>query len=194
MFRFESTRRRRYRWPKRTAMTARLCHERSTMATDLTTRATATSPEPADLQKLARRHLWMHFSRMGEYGPDAEIPILVRGEGCYVFDEHGKRYLDGLSALFCVNTGHSRPELAAAAAAQAAELGFFTNWSYAHPRAIELATRIAGLAPAGLNRVFFTSGGSEAVESAWKLARQYHRMRGDTARTTIIARELAYHG
>ena len=164
------------------------------MATDLTTRASATSPEPSDLQELARRHLWMHFSRMGEYGPDAEIPILVRGEGCYVFDEHGKRYLDGLSALFCVNTGHSRPELAAAAAAQAAELGFFTNWSYAHPRAIELAARIAGLAPEGLNRVFFTSGGSEAVESAWKLARQYHRLRGDTARTKIIARELAYHG
>jgi adenosylmethionine-8-amino-7-oxononanoate aminotransferase len=164
------------------------------MATELSTRASTPSSEPPGLQELARRHLWMHFSRMGAYGPDAEIPILVRGEGCYVFDEHGKRYLDGLSALFCVNTGHSRPELAAAAAAQAAELGFFTTWSYAHPRAIELAARIAGLAPDGLDRVFFTSGGSEAVESAWKLARQYHRMRGDTARTKIIARDLAYHG
>src|SRR3954470_7770425 len=110
------------------------------MATDLTARSSAPVHEPSDLQELARRHLWMHFSRMGEYGPDAEIPILVRGEGCYVFDEHGKRYLDGLPALFCGNTGHSRPELAAAAAAQAAELGFFTTWSYAHPRAIELAT------------------------------------------------------
>ena len=164
------------------------------MATDLTARSRARPEQPADLQALARRHLWMHFSRMGEYGPDAEIPILVRGDGCYVFDEHGKRYLDGLSALFCVNTGHSRPELAAAAAEQASELAFFTNWSYAHPRSIELAARIAGLAPEGLNRVFFTSGGSEAVESAWKLARNYHRMRGEAERTKIVARELAYHG
>src|SRR5436190_23066052 len=102
------------------------------MATDLTARSSARPEQPADLQALARRHLWMHFSRMGEYGPDREIPILVRGEGCYVYDEHGKRYLDGLSALFCVNTGHSRPELAAAAAKQASELAFFTTWSYAH--------------------------------------------------------------
>jgi len=164
------------------------------MATDVTARSSARPEQPADLQALARRHLWMHFSRMGEYGPGAEIPIIVRGDGCYVFDEHGKRYLDGLSALFCVNTGHSRPELAAAAAEQASELAFFTNWGYAHPRAIELAARVAGLAPEGLSRVFFTSGGSEAVESAWKLARNYHRMRGDGERTKIVARELAYHG
>ena len=118
----------------------------------------------------------------------------MRGEGCYVYDEHGKRYLDGLSALFCVNAGHGRAELAEAAAAQIRELGFFTTWSYAHPRAIELASRIAQLAPRGLNRVFFTSGGSEAVESAWKLARNYHHLHGDEQRTKIIARELAYHG
>jgi adenosylmethionine-8-amino-7-oxononanoate aminotransferase len=136
----------------------------------------------------------MHFTRMGGYGPDAEIPIIVRGEGCYVYDEHGRRYLDGLSALFCVNGGHGRPELADAAAAQIRELDFFTTWSYAHPRAIELAAKIAQLAPPGLERVFFTSGGSEAVESAWKLARNYHRMRGHEHRTKIIARELAYHG
>jgi adenosylmethionine-8-amino-7-oxononanoate aminotransferase len=163
------------------------------MATELTERG----PQPADtadLQTLARRHLWMHFSRMGAYGPDAEIPIIARGDGCYVYDVHGKRYLDGLSALFCVNSGHGRTELADAAAAQMRELDFFTNWSYAHPRAIELATRIAGLAPRGLERVFFTSGGSEAVESAWKLVRAYHRMRGDEQRTKIVARNLAYHG
>src|SRR5947208_7637711 len=145
------------------------------------------------LQELARRHLWMHFTRMSAYA-EQEVPVIVRGEGCYVWDEHGKRYLDGLSALFCVNIGHGRADVAQAGADQAKELGFFTNWSYAHPRAIELAARIAGLAPAGLNRVFFTSGGSEAVESAWKLARQYHRMRGDTERTKVVARELAYHG
>jgi adenosylmethionine-8-amino-7-oxononanoate aminotransferase len=144
-------------------------------------------------QEQAKRHLWMHFTRMGSYA-DHEVPVLVRGEGCYVYDEHGKRYLDGLSALFCVNAGHGRAELGEAAAAQAKELGFYTNWSYAHPRAIELAARIASLAPHDLKRVFFTSGGSEAVESAWKLARNYHRARGDGQRTKLIARELAYHG
>jgi adenosylmethionine-8-amino-7-oxononanoate aminotransferase len=146
------------------------------------------------LQELAMRHLWMHFSRMGAYGPDHEIPIIVRGEGCYVYDEHGKRYLDGLSALFCVNAGHGRTELGEAAARQVEELDFYTLWSYAHPRAIELAARIASLAPGDLNRVFFTSGGSEAVESALKLARNYHRMRGNGQKHKVIAREIAYHG
>jgi adenosylmethionine-8-amino-7-oxononanoate aminotransferase len=164
------------------------------MATDLTERRPQKEIEPGDLQALARRHLWMHFTRMGGYGPGADIPIIARGDGCYVFDEHGRRYLDGLSALFCVNSGHGRTELADAAAAQMRELDFFTTWSYAHPRAIELAARIARLAPPGLERVFFTSGGSEAVESALKLVRAYHRLRGDEQRTKIVARELSYHG
>ena len=146
------------------------------------------------LQELARRHLWMHFSRMGSYGADHEIPIIVRGEGCYVYDEHGNRYLDGLSGLFCVNAGHGRTELGEAAARQVEELDFYTLWSYAHPRAIELAARIASLAPGDLNRVFFTSGGSEAVESALKLARNYHRMHGKGQKHKVIAREIAYHG
>lgn len=147
----------------------------------------------SDLQEAAKRHLWMHFTRMGSYR-DHEVPIIVRGDGCYVYDEHGNKYFDGLSALFCVNAGHGRPEYGQAAAEQAKELGFYTNWSYAHPRAIELAERIAKLAPGDLNRVFFTSGGSEAVESAWKLSRAYHKLRGDTQRTKIIARDTAYHG
>jgi adenosylmethionine-8-amino-7-oxononanoate aminotransferase len=146
------------------------------------------------LQEQALRHLWMHFSRMGGYGPEHEIPIIARGEGCYVFDEHGNRYLDGLSALFCVNAGHGRSELGEAAARQVEELDFYTLWSYAHPRAIELATRIAALAPGDLNRVFFTSGGSEAVESALKLARNYHRVLGKGQKHKVIAREIAYHG
>ena len=145
------------------------------------------------LQDLAKRHLWMHFTRMGAYG-DAEVPIIVRGDGCYVWDEHGNRYLDGLSALFCVNAGHGREELAEAAAAQARELAFYTNWNYAHPPAIELATKIAELAPGELNRVFFTSGGSEAVESAVKLARNFHKLSGQPNRTKIVARQSAYHG
>ncbi len=146
------------------------------------------------LQELATRHLWMHFSRMGSYGPGHEIPIITRGEGCYVYDDHGNRYLDGLSALFCVNAGHGRAELGEAAARQVEELDFYTLWSYAHPRAIELAARIASLAPGDLNRVFFTSGGSEAVESALKLSRNYHRLRGNGQKHKVIAREIAYHG
>jgi adenosylmethionine-8-amino-7-oxononanoate aminotransferase len=147
-----------------------------------------------ELQEKARKHLWMHFTRMGAYDEAHEIPIITRGEGSYVYDEHGKRYLDGLSALFCVNAGHGRSEIGEAAAAQVKELGFYTNWSYAHPKAIELATRIAALAPGDLNRVFFTSGGSEAVESAWKLSRQYHKLTGNPLKTKIISRETAYHG
>jgi adenosylmethionine-8-amino-7-oxononanoate aminotransferase len=147
-----------------------------------------------ELQEQAMRHLWMHFSRMGSYGEGHEIPIIVRGEGCYVYDEHGKRYLDGLSALFCVNAGHGRTELGEAAARQVEELDFYTLWSYAHPRAIELAARLASLAPGDLNRVFFTSGGSEAVESTLKLARSYHRMHGKGQKHKVIAREIAYHG
>jgi adenosylmethionine-8-amino-7-oxononanoate aminotransferase len=156
--------------------------------------AVAPSSEPGgSLQNLAKRHLWLHFARMGAY-EQAEMPIIVRGEGCHVYDEHGNRYLDGLSGLFCVSSGHGRSELGQAAARQVEELDFFTLWSYAHPRAIELAARLAALAPGDLNRVFFTSGGSEAVESALKLARNYHRMRGNGQKIKVIAREIAYHG
>jgi adenosylmethionine-8-amino-7-oxononanoate aminotransferase len=147
----------------------------------------------AALSEQARRHLWMHFTRIGA-DPRAPVPIIVSGEGCYVYDADGKRYLDGLSALYCVNVGHGRPEFAQAAAAQLGELDFFTTWSYAHPRAIELATRVAELAPGDLNRVFFTSGGSESVESSIKLARAYHRLTGHPHKIKLIAREVAYHG
>ncbi len=147
-----------------------------------------------DFQEQARRHLWMHFSRMGGYSDEHEIPIITRGDGAYVYDDHGKRYLDGLSGLFCVNAGHGRPELAEAAARQYEELDFFVIWSYAHPRAIELASKIASMTPGDLNRVFFTSGGGEAVESALKLARNYHLLRGNGRKLKHIAREVAYHG
>src|SRR5215210_7060447 len=144
-------------------------------ATSATSAPGQVKVDSAALQEQAQRHLWMHFTRMGSFGPEHEEPIIVRGEGCYVWDDHGNRYLDGLSALFCCNAGHGRTEIGDAMAAQVRELDFVTNWSYAHPRAIELAARIASLAPGDLNRVFFTSGGGEAVESAIKLARAYFR-------------------
>jgi adenosylmethionine-8-amino-7-oxononanoate aminotransferase len=163
--------------------------------------STTTSTEPgsklnagATLQEQARRHLWMHFTRMGEYSDEHEIPIIVRGEGCYVWDEHGKRYLDGLASLFCSNIGHGRADVVQAGADQAKDLGYFSSWSYAHPRTIELASRIADLAPGDLNRVFFTNSGSEAVETAIKLSRQYHKLTGNPNKFKVIAREVAYHG
>jgi adenosylmethionine-8-amino-7-oxononanoate aminotransferase len=146
-----------------------------------------------DLNRKAREHLWMHFTRLGSY-QHKEIPIMARGKGCYLWDAHGKRYLDALSGLFTVQLGHGREDLAAAAQQQASTLEYFPIWSYAHPPAIELAATLAELAPGDLNRVFFTTGGSEAVESAWKLARQYFRAKGEGQRYKVIARETAYHG
>ncbi len=149
--------------------------------------------DTAHLQQLARDHLWLHFTRMGGYR-DVDVPIIVRGEGCYLEDSNGKRYLDALAGLFAVQLGYSHgDEIGQAAHEQMKELPFYTNWSYAHPRSIELAAEVASLAPGDLNRVFFVSGGSEAVESAWKLARQYHAAQGER-RWKVIARRTAYHG
>jgi adenosylmethionine-8-amino-7-oxononanoate aminotransferase len=141
----------------------------------------------------AADHLWMHFTRMSAYR-DAEVPVIVRGQGPYIWDQHGKRYLDGLAGLFVVQAGHGRTELAEAAAKQAAELAFFPLWSYAHPKAVELAERLADLAPGDLNRIFFTTGGAEAVESAWKLARSYFKRIGRPTKYKAISRAVAYHG
>ena len=143
-----------------------------------------------DLRQAARDHLWLHFTRMG----GGEPPIIVRGEGCYLEDIEGRRYLDALAGLFAVQVGYSYgEEMGQAALEQMRELPFYTNWTYAHPRAIELAAEVASLAPGDLNRCFFVSGGSEAVESAWKLARQYHLARGER-RWKAVARRVAYHG
>lgn len=147
----------------------------------------------SDLQDKAKRHLWLHFSRMGHYA-DHEVPVIVRGEGCWVEDQHGRRYLDMLSGLFVVQVGHGRTELAEAAARQGSELGYFPMWSYAHEPGIELAAAVAERAPGDLQRVFFTTGGSDAVESAWKLARQYFKVIGEPNRYKVISRQTAYHG
>ncbi|HEY6148945.1 MAG TPA: aminotransferase class III-fold pyridoxal phosphate-dependent enzyme, partial [Gaiellaceae bacterium] len=155
--------------------------------------AVSSGLSPAELQKAARDHLWMHFTRMSGYH-DQDVPIIVRGEGCYLEDSNGKRYLDALAGLFAVQIGYSYgEEIGEAALAQFRELPYYTNWSYAHPRAIELAAEVASLAPGDLNRVFFVSGGSEAVESAWKLARQYHTANGER-RWKAVSRRTAYHG
>ncbi len=141
----------------------------------------------------AQRHLWMHFTRLGAFA-DTPVPVIARGEGCYVTDIEGKRYLDGLSGLFTVQAGHGRRELAQAAAAQAEKLAYFPVWSFAHEPAITLATRLAALAPGDLNRVFFTPTGGDAVETAIKLSRQYWKLMGQPGRTKVISRHLAYHG
>ena len=145
------------------------------------------------LQESARRHLWMHFTRLSSYSAN-EVPVIVRGEGVHVWDQHGKQYLDGLSGLFTSQIGHGRTELAEAAARQASDLAYFPLWSYAHPRAIALADRLASITPGDCNRIFFTTGGSEAVESAWKLARQYFKLMGQPERTKVISRDISYHG
>jgi adenosylmethionine-8-amino-7-oxononanoate aminotransferase len=147
----------------------------------------------AGLQKSAREHLWMHFTRMSSYN-QADVPIIVRGEGAYVYDAKGRRYLDALAGLFVSQVGHGRKELADAAAKQAGELAFFPLWSYAHPNAITLAERVANYAPGDLNRVFFTSGGGEAVETAWKLAKNYFKITGKPMKHKVISRAVAYHG
>ncbi len=146
-----------------------------------------------DIREAARAHLVPHFTRASAWqSPD--LPVIVRGEGCYVYDDQGRRFLDGLSGLFCVNIGHGRSDIAAAAAKQMETLAYATNWSAAHPASIEAASLIAGLAPGDLDAVFFVSSGSEAVESAIKFARQYHRSQGQAGRTKIISREMSYHG
>ena len=146
----------------------------------------------AGLAARAGDHLWLHFTRMG--GGRTDIPVIVRGEGCYLWDSAGKRYIDGLAGLYSVNVGYSYgEEIGQAALAQMRELPFYTNWSHTHPRAIELAAEIASLAPGDLNRVFFVSGGSEAVESAWKLARQYYLARGGKHRAALAAEPEVIH-
>jgi adenosylmethionine-8-amino-7-oxononanoate aminotransferase len=149
--------------------------------------------DPVALQEAAKRNLWLHFTRHAGYA-DNDIPMIVRGEGQYVYDQHGKRYLDGLAGLFVSQIGHGRTDVAEAGARQASELAYFPLWSYAHPRAVELAERLAGYAPGNLNRVFFTTSGSEAVESAWKLAKQYFRLTGEPTRYKVLSRYIAYHG
>lgn len=141
----------------------------------------------------AADHLWRHFAEMAE-AERSPLRVIVRGEGCYLFDADGNRFLDGLASLFCVNIGYSYgDEIGQAAQDQYAQLPYAANWGTTHPRAIELAEKVASLTPAGLDHVFFTPSGGESVEAAWKVARQYFRLRGEN-RWKAIARDMAYHG
>ena len=158
------------------------------------------TPKGTLLSEAARDHLWGHFTRHSVFEPTSaggsggSWPIITRGEGHKIWDDRGNEYIDGLAGLFVVQVGHGRAELAEAAARQAKELAFFPLWSYAHPRAIELAERLADAAPGDLNRVFFTTGGGEAVETAWKLAKQYYKLVGKPTKHKVISRSVAYHG
>jgi hypothetical protein len=156
-------------------------------------RVTTSSFDPSALQAAARDHLWMHFTKMSAF-EHKDVPMMVRGEGAYVWDSNGKRYLDALAGLFTNQVGHGRTEIAEAAARQTQQLGYMPIWSFAHPGAAELAARIADYAPRSLNRVFFTSGGGEAVETAWKLAKQYYKLTGRPTKHKVISRAIAYHG
>jgi adenosylmethionine-8-amino-7-oxononanoate aminotransferase len=146
---------------------------------------------PEALQEAAQRHLLLHFSKQEL----DDLLILERGEGPYVFDTRGRRYIDALSSLFCSQLGYSYgEEMAGAAASQLTQMAFNTNWGTAHPPAIELAERLSEVSPPGLDRAFFTSGGSEAVEAAWKLVREHYLALGQPQRRKAIARDIAYHG
>ena len=150
-----------------------------------------TATDQASLSERAAAHLWGHFAR---HGDGITPPVITHGEGMRIFDDQGRSYLDGLAGLFVVQAGHGRTELAEAAAKQAKQIGFFPLWSYATPPAIELAERLAAYAPGDLNRVFFTTGGGEAVESAWKLAKHYFKLTGKPMKHKVISRSVAYHG
>ena len=154
----------------------------------------STIVDDAVLQQKAKDHLWMHFNRQSVMADGGGVPIIVKGDGHHIWDSKGRKYFDGLSGLFVVNAGHGRRRLAETAARQAEELAFFPIWSYAHPNAIELADRLAHYAPGELNRVFFSTGGGEAVETAFKLAKYYWKLMGRPTKHKVISRAVAYHG
>ncbi|WP_067825099.1 aspartate aminotransferase family protein [Nocardia inohanensis] len=151
------------------------------------------TPAAPQASRVIRDNLWMHFTQQHARSGE-DTPVIVRGEGAYIFDDKGNRYLDGLAGLFAVQVGHGREELAEAAARQTRELAYFPLWGYAHPMAIDLAERLANQAPGDINRVFFTVSGGESVETAWKLIRQYFKLTGKPTKHKVISRSMAYHG
>ncbi len=151
------------------------------------------APSLTSSRTRAHKHLVPHFTKGAAWKRD-DLLMIERGEGCYVYDEAGSRYLDGLAGLFCVNMGHGRGDITAVAAKQMETLAYSPLWGMAHRSAVDAASFIGGVAPGDLDEVFFVSSGSEAVESAVKFARNYHVSQGDTGRYKVIAREWSYHG
>ena len=148
---------------------------------------------PADTKTDAKTDAyWMPFTANRQFKKNPRL--LTAADGMYFTDDKGRQILDGIAGLWCVNAGHKRPKIVSAIQQQAAEMDFAPPFQMAHPKAFELAERLAALTPAGLDKVFFTNSGSEAVDTALKMALAYHRVRGDAARTRLIGRERGYHG
>lgn len=152
------------------------------------------TPMGTPRSEAARDHLWLHMADHGPIQQGTAAPMIVRGEGHMIYDDKGKGYIDALAGLFTNQVGHGREEIAKATADQSQKLAFMPLWSYSHPTAIDLAERLASYTPGDLNRVFFTTGGGEAVESAWKLAKNYFKVTGRPMKHKIISRSVAYHG
>ncbi len=170
-------------------------HGEVVMPRDTSPEDNAEGASTGDGPALADGNLWLHFTRTSDWlGDHPSVPVLDRGEGCHVWDTQGRRYLDGLSGLFCVQAGYGRQEMADAAAAQMRRLPFATNWATAHQPGLDLAAALAERFPGDLDHFFFVNSGSEAVESALKLAQQYHRLNGEPDRVKVISRRFAYHG
>ncbi len=154
---------------------------------------TSMEPTAPSLQELAVEHLWLQFTDMQRI-QERGLYVIAEGHGAIVRDVQGREYIDGLAGLFTTQVGHGRTEIADAVGAQLRTLDFYSLFGFANPPAIELATRLAAICPGALNVVNFTNSGSEAVEVAIKIARQYHGIRGQRARTKIISRKGAFHG
>ena len=135
---------------------------------------------------------WMPFTANRQFKKAPRL--LTRASGMHYWDDQGRQILDGVAGLWCVNAGHNRPRIVQAIQQQAAEMDFCPPFQMAHPKAFELAERLAALAPAGMGKVFFANSGSEAVDTALKMALAYHRVRGEGTRTRLLGRERGYHG
>jgi beta-alanine--pyruvate transaminase len=135
---------------------------------------------------------WMPFTASRQF--KSAPRLLAKAKGMYYWTPDGRQVLDAVAGLWCVNAGHARPKIVEAIAAQAAEMDFAPPFNMAHPKAFELAEKLVAITPAGLDKVFFTNSGSEAVETALKMAIAYHRARGEGQRTRLIGRERGCHG
>ena len=144
-------------------------------------------------EQSAREHVWIHMLPWAEFESD-NLRVFDRGDGARLYDIQGREYLDGIAGLWVVNAGHGRREIAQAYADQAARLGYASSMTYTTTPAVRLAEKLAEITPGDLSRVFFCSGGSEAVETAIKIAKQVQAMRGFPKRYKIIARRRSYHG